>query len=75
MFINNNNIDGSCLNRSKLHLNKSGTGKLVKPFLQALKPTWSRTFIDGVADKTTDFASANNTSNISFLENLRTKKS
>ena len=24
-FINNNNIDGSCLNRSKLHLNKSGT--------------------------------------------------
>ena len=24
-FINNNNIEGSCLNRSKLHLNKSGT--------------------------------------------------
>ena len=37
-FINNNNIDGSCLNRSKLHLNKSGTAPLVKNFSQALKP-------------------------------------
>ena len=34
----NNNIDGSCLNRSKLHLNKSGTALLVKNFSQALKP-------------------------------------
>ena len=34
----NNNIDGSCLNRSKLHLNKSGTALLVKKFPQALKP-------------------------------------
>ena len=31
-FINNNNIDGSCLNRSKLHSNKSGTAQLVKNF-------------------------------------------
>ena len=37
-FINNNNIDGSCLNRSKLHLNKSETALLVKNFSQALKP-------------------------------------
>ena len=37
-FINNTNIDGSCLNRSKLHLNKSGTALLVKTFSQALKP-------------------------------------
>ena len=37
-FSNNNNIDGSCLNRSKLHLNKSGTALLVKNFSQALKP-------------------------------------
>ena len=34
----NNNIDGSCLNRSKLYLNKSGTALLVKNFSQALKP-------------------------------------
>ena len=37
-FINNTNIHGSCLNRSKLHLNKSGTALLVKIFSQALKP-------------------------------------
>ena len=37
-FINNTNIDGSCLNRSKLHLNKSGTALLVNNFSQALKP-------------------------------------
>ena len=37
-FINNTNIDDSCLNRSKLHLNKSGTTLLVKTFSQALKP-------------------------------------
>ena len=36
-FINNNNIDGSCLNRNKLHLNKSKTALLVKKFSQALK--------------------------------------
>ena len=35
---NNNNNDGSCLNRSKLHLNNSGTALLVKNFSQALKP-------------------------------------
>ena len=29
-FINNTNIDGSRLNRTKLHLNKSGTALLVK---------------------------------------------
>ena len=37
-FINNTNIDGSYLNRSKLHVNKSGTALLVKDFSQALKP-------------------------------------
>ena len=30
---NNNNTDGSCLNRSKLHLNKGGTALLEKRFL------------------------------------------
>ena len=37
-FINNTNIGGSCLNRSKLHLNKSGTALLVQIFSQAVKP-------------------------------------
>ena len=34
---NNNNNDGSCLNRSKLHLNKSGTALLVKNFSQVYR--------------------------------------
>ena len=35
-FISNNNIDSSCLNRNKLHLNKSGTAQLVKNFHRLL---------------------------------------
>ena len=31
-FINVSNIDSTCLNRSKLHLNKSGTSLLIKNF-------------------------------------------
>ena len=34
----NNTIDGSCLNRNKLHLNKSGITQSVKNVSQALKP-------------------------------------
>ena len=68
-----NNIYGLYLNRSKLHLNKSGTVQLVKNFSQAIKPNWLCNFNDRVADKTTNFTSANNTSNISLLKNLRTK--
>ena len=30
IFINDSNIDSTCLNRSKLHLNKSGTSLLIK---------------------------------------------
>ena len=29
-FVDNSNIDGTCLNKSKLHLNRKGTGALVK---------------------------------------------
>ena len=32
IFINNSNIDSTCLNRSKLHLNKSGTSLLIENF-------------------------------------------
>ena len=69
---NNNNIDGSCLNRSKLYLNKSETALLVKNISQVLKPNWLCNFNDSVADKTTNFASGNNTSNVSLLRSLRT---
>ena len=37
-FINNTNINDSCLNRGKLHLNKSGTALLLKKISLALKP-------------------------------------
>ena len=37
-FIINNSIDGSCLNKSKLHLDKSETVLLGKNFSQALEP-------------------------------------
>ena len=36
-FINDNNIDGSYLNTSKLHLNKSGTALLIKKFFRGYK--------------------------------------
>ena len=72
-FINNNNSDGSCHNRSKLHLNKSGTVLLVKSFWQAVKPNLLCNFNNSLADKTTNFASGKNTSNVSLLRNLRIK--
>ena len=73
MFINDNNIDDSCFNKNKLHLNKSGTALLVKKFWLALKLNWFCNFNDSVVDKTINFASANNTSNASLLEDLRIK--
>ena len=36
IFINNSKIDSTCLNRSKLHLNKSGTSLLIKNFSKAV---------------------------------------
>ena len=36
-FINNLNIDGSCLSRGKLHLNRKGTAALAKIFCRFLR--------------------------------------
>ena len=36
IFINNSTIDSTCPNRSKLHLNKSGTFLLIKNFSKAV---------------------------------------
>ena len=36
IFINNSNIDNTCLNRSKLHMNKSGTCLLIKSYTKAV---------------------------------------
>ena len=40
IFINNSNIDSTWLNRSKLHLNKSGTSRLIKNFSKAVNSVW-----------------------------------
>ena len=36
IFINNSKVDSTCLNRSKLHLDKSGNSLLIKIFSKAL---------------------------------------
>ena len=36
IFINNSNIDNTCLNRSKLHMNKSRTCLLIKSYTKAV---------------------------------------
>ena len=38
-FINNNNIDGACLNRGRLHLNKKGYGKFSLNLIESMKST------------------------------------
>ena len=40
IFINNGKIDSTCLNRSKLHLNKGGTSLLIKYFSKAANSVW-----------------------------------
>ena len=36
-FIGNSNIDGSCLNRGKLHLNRKDTAALAENFCRSVK--------------------------------------
>ena len=36
-FVDNSNIDGSCLNRGKLHLNRKGTAALAKDFCRFVR--------------------------------------
>ena len=36
-FIGNSNIDGSCLNRGKLHLNRKDTAALAENFCMSVK--------------------------------------
>ena len=40
IFIDNNKIGSTCLNRSKLHLNKGGTSLLIKNFSKAVNSIW-----------------------------------
>ena len=43
IFVDNDNINESCLNNSKLHLNKKGTQRLAKNILSSLDNIWYAT--------------------------------
>ena len=66
--IDNSNIKSSSLNRSKLHLNKSGTALLTK----IVHPDWLYGNINGQVDNHTKGISSI-ASNVSHLGNLRSK--
>ena len=72
IFINNSNIDSTCLNRSKLLLNKSGTSLLIKNFSKTMNSAWLISENDNgeVLNLTNSFVSF---SRVSHLRNLRSK--
>ena len=71
-FIDNSNIKSSSLNRSKLHLNKSGTALLTKNFAKIVNSDWLYRNIDGQVNNLTK-GSSFIASNVSHLGNLRSK--
>ena len=74
-FIDNSNIDGSCLNRGKLHLNRKGTAGLAKNFcrfVRFLLVDWNITGREG-AFITDEVNSLDNCSDISEMKKLRLK--
>ena len=74
-FIDNSNIDGSCLNRGKLHLNRKGIAALAKKFcrfVRALPVDWIITEREG-AFITDEVNSLDNRSDISKMKKLRVK--
>ena len=72
IFINNSNIDSTCLNRSKLHLNKNGTSLLIKIFSSELCLTHKR---KNDNDEVLNLANSSivSFSSMSHLRNLRSK--
>ena len=74
-FIDNSNIDGSCLNRGKLHLNKKGIAALAKNFgrfVRSLPVDWTIAGREG-AFITDEVSSLDNCSDISEMKKLRLK--
>ena len=73
LFVDNNNIDVSCLNRGKLHLNRQGTSILAADFRKSLVNSGSvdKNFLNN--DESLDSICFNlNTSNeADFTDNLR----
>ena len=73
IFINNSNIDSTCLNRSKLHLNKSGTSLLIKNFSKAVNSPWLINGNDNDEVLNLTNSSIVSFSSVSHLRNLRSK--
>ena len=73
IFINNSNIDSTCLNRSKLHLNKSGTSLLIKNFSKAVNSPWLINGNDNDEVLKLKNSSIASFSSMSHLRNLRSK--
>ena len=73
IFINNSNIDSTCFNRSKLHLNKSGTSLLIKSFSKAVNSVWLINENDNGEVLNLTNNSIVSFSSVSHLSNLRLK--
>ena len=73
IFINNSNIDSTRLNRSKLHLNKSGTSILIKNFSKAVNSAWLINGNDNDEVLNLTNSSIVSFSSMSHLRNLRSK--
>ena len=73
IFIGNSNIGGTCLNRNKLHLNKSGTSLLIKNLSKAVNSVWLINENDNgeVLNLTNSFSVS--FSRLSYLRNLWSK--
>ena len=74
IFIINSNIDSTCLNRSKLHLNKSGTSLLIKKFSKVVNSAWLLNENDNDEVVNLTNGSIVSFSSVSHLRNLRSKK-
>ena len=71
-FIDNSNINSSCLNTSKLHVNKSARALLTKHFEKIVNSGWLYRKIDEKINNLTK-ASSFIASNVSHLGNLMSK--
>ena len=73
IFINNSNNASTCLNRSKLHLKKSGTSLLIKTFSKAVNSVGPINENDN--DEFLNLANSSivSFSSVSHLRNLRSK--
>ena len=74
IFINDSNIDSTCLNYSdKFNLNKSGTSLLIKNFSKAVNSIWHINENDNDQVLNLMISSIVLFSSVSYLSNLRLK--